>query len=68
MSEREEEIEFQESQLMLQNAMNKFEKNKPIPTGYCHWCEEVTPNPEDIFCCVECGEDQAKWKKANFRI
>lgn len=67
MSEREEEIEFQESQLMLQSAMLKHQKNKLIPTGYCLWCTEETENQDDVYCCPECSQDHERYMRANRR-
>ena len=65
MSERDEDIEFMESELMLQSHMVKHNQKRLLPTGECFWCKEKTEKESDIYCCVECGEDYERFKKAN---
>lgn len=65
MSERDEDIEFMESELMLQSHMLKHNQKRLLPTGECVWCKEKTEKESDIYCCVECGEDHERFKKAN---
>lgn len=65
MSERDEDIEFMESELMLQSHMLKHQQRKPIPTGECLWCKEKTENELGIYCCPECGQDHERYQKAN---
>ena len=53
------------SMSMLQSHMLKHNQKRLLPTGKCFWCKEKTEKESDIYCCVECGEDYERFKKAN---
>lgn len=64
MSERDENFEHLESELMIQHALQKTQKNFRQPNGFCVWCQEETPDPKAHFCCIECREDHSKYWRA----
>lgn len=68
MSERDDDVEFKDSESIIQSAFIQFENNRQRPTGYCHWCQEKTDGEDDIYCCPECGQDHERFKKANLKM
>lgn len=68
MSELDEEMEFRDSELMIEQALLRFKKSVPKPTGFCLWCKEATGNNTTFYCCKECGEDAERYNKANRRM
>lgn len=63
MSERDDNLEFANEQLLLQEAKHKVSKSnvKLKPIGICHNCEEDLDHAEKIFCDRVCAEDWEKY-------
>lgn len=62
MSERDEDIEQQAYELMLQESLSKtlvLSKYTRPPNGFCHWCDEIAPEGA-THCSKECAEDHDK--------
>lgn len=62
MSERDEDIEQQAYDLMMQESLNKtlvLSKPTRLPNGFCHWCDEISPAGAS-HCSKECADDHEK--------
>ncbi len=60
MSERDEDIEQQAYDLMMQESLSTvLKKPSRSATGFCHWCDEVAVAGA-LYCSRECAEDHEK--------
>lgn len=66
MSEKSDELEYQNQELLLREGMHRIGKsnNRLNPTGICHNCEEAVDDKLKLFCDKDCAEDYEKWQAA----
>lgn len=66
MSEKSDQIEFMQEQLVIQEALHRVKKQdlRLRPFGRCHNCEEKV-GQDMVFCDQFCAEDHAKIERAN---